>query len=142
MFECIKNCGECCGLVPFQEDTILNNIDKIQVKPTETVNIDAEKQYDGSIQKDIMYPMTDDGLCIFLRRKDMKCMIYNDRPDVCKKYGTIQELPCPYINYNGNKRSPAKVKRIQRQINHDVDFKLKQITKHQKVIHEAPRFSK
>lgn len=132
-FQCLKKCGECCGVVPIQEEVILRNIDKIQVKPTQTFTIEEEKQYDGSIQRNVKYPMTEDLLCIFLNRETKQCMIYDDRPDVCKDYGVKEELPCPYLKCNGNRRSPAKTRRMQRQINHDVDFKLKEIKKYGKI---------
>lgn len=33
--------------------------------------------------------------CPFLR-KDCKCNIYENRPDVCRKFGEISELPCKF----------------------------------------------
>ena len=115
-FKCKANCGECCGVIPLNPQLVLNNVDKIQVEPIETIELGGEA-----------VPMTEDGLCIFLRREDKQCMIYDERPSVCRKYGLNDELPCPYIRPNGYPRSPAKVKRMQRQINHDIDFKMKQM---------------
>lgn len=34
--------------------------------------------------------------CPFLR-KDYKCNIYENRPNVCRKFGVIPELPCKWI---------------------------------------------
>lgn len=34
--------------------------------------------------------------CPFLR-SDMKCNIYESRPNVCRKFGEIPELPCEYL---------------------------------------------
>ena len=34
--------------------------------------------------------------CPFLRA-DYKCNIYENRPDVCRKFGVIPELPCKWI---------------------------------------------
>jgi len=121
-FQCLKMCGECCGVVPLKEEIILRNIEKIQVAPTKTLTIDGEK-----------YPMTEDLFCIFLNRETKQCMIYDDRPDVCRDYGIKEELPCPYLKCNGNRRSPAKTRRMQRQINHDVDANLIQIKKYAKL---------
>lgn len=38
----------------------------------------------------------DNNKCPFLR-SDFKCNIYEDRPDVCRKFGEIDELPCKYL---------------------------------------------
>jgi Fe-S-cluster containining protein len=37
----------------------------------------------------------DNNKCPFLRA-DFKCNIYENRPDVCRKFGEIPELPCKY----------------------------------------------
>jgi len=37
----------------------------------------------------------DKNKCPFLR-KDYRCNIYENRPEVCRLYGEIDELPCPY----------------------------------------------
>lgn len=34
--------------------------------------------------------------CPFLRR-DLKCNIYENRPEVCRLMGTIDRMPCKYI---------------------------------------------
>ena len=34
--------------------------------------------------------------CPFLRH-DYKCNIYDNRPDVCRKFGVIKELPCKFM---------------------------------------------
>lgn len=41
-----------------------------------------------------------------------------------RKYGIDSSMPCPHISEKGNIRSPAKARRAQRKINHDVDNKL------------------
>lgn len=33
--------------------------------------------------------------CPFLRR-DYKCNIYENRPDVCRKFGEIEKMPCEF----------------------------------------------
>ena len=74
-------------------------------------------------------PETADGLCAFLDRKAHRCAIYEDRPQVCREYGQIPELPCPYVKANGNPRSPAKVRRMQRRIGHQVDDAMHRCTR-------------
>lgn len=68
----------------------------------------------------------EDGKCIHLDINN-KCKIYDKRPKICKDYGTVEELQCPYINLKGNIRSPAKQRRMQRIINKKVDYMLKEL---------------
>ena len=37
----------------------------------------------------------DDNYCAFLN-KNYKCNIYNNRPPICRDFGTIKGLPCPH----------------------------------------------
>lgn len=85
-----------------------------QVKPTELVNLGKW-----------ISPETEDGMCVFLNRETKKCVIYPDRPQVCRDYGQVSELQCPYIDLKGNRRSPAKVKRMQRQMKKQMKMQLR-----------------
>lgn len=38
----------------------------------------------------------DKNKCPFLRA-DRRCNIYENRPDVCRKFGEIPELPCKFL---------------------------------------------
>lgn len=38
----------------------------------------------------------DKNKCPFLRA-DRRCNIYENRPNVCRKFGEIPELPCEYL---------------------------------------------
>ena len=112
-FKCKENCGECCGPIPINKKLFEKHKDKIQREI---------KQIVGD------FYLTEDLKCIFLN-KETKCAIYEDRPQICRNYGIgkFDALSCPYIKPNGNPRSPAMQRRIQRQINHDVDAKMKRI---------------
>lgn len=79
----------CCYNIPFDKgelerfkDKIVNPV--IGVVPMHGANIafTAEK--------------IEDNKCPFLRN-DFKCNIYNNRPDVCRKFGEINELPCKFL---------------------------------------------
>jgi len=112
-FKCKENCGECCGPIPINKKLFEKHKDKIQREI---------KQIVGD------FYLTEDLKCIFLN-KETKCAIYEDRPQICRNYGIgkFDALSCPYIKPNGNPRSSAMQRRIQRQINHDVDAKMKRI---------------
>lgn len=115
-FKCRDKCGECCGIIPLDKEIIERNKDKIQGEVVEVI--------DGGTYQ---YYLTKDLGCIFLDRETKKCNIYNDRPDVCKMYGVTMDprLQCPYIKPNGNPRSEAGRKRIERQTNKIIKEALK-----------------
>lgn len=62
-----NNCHECCGLVPFS-DWELSQIDK--PKPYTDIN------------------------CPYL--SILGCTIYENRPFMCRLFGTVEDLQCPY----------------------------------------------
>lgn len=109
--------GDCCGMIPIDKDIVKKHEKKQQQKVIEIIAISEKK----------IIPITTDTLCIFLNRKTKRCVIYKDRPELCRKYGLIEELQCPYINTNGNERSEAKKRRMQRKINHEVKQRIKKI---------------
>ncbi len=79
-----KDCGKCCGPVPFEIGFYEANRDKIQ---TQAVN-----EIYGAFPGMVM-PLTEFGECVFLT-KNKRCAIYDQRPHVCKLYGTIPKLIC------------------------------------------------
>ena len=84
----------CCYNVPFDKGELEQFADKI-VTPVLSVwpvgpavvpfTVDFKQPQDIMKNK-----------CPFLR-SDFQCNIYNDRPDVCRKFGQIKELPCRFI---------------------------------------------
>jgi len=111
-FKCKENCGECCGIVPIPTNIWNKNKDKMK-KFIE--HIHASESF--------VLPVTEDLKCCFL--KDNKCLIYEDRPDVCRRYGICDELPCPYLKPNGNAWNEGKAKQIRKKIDRDVDSAIK-----------------
>ena len=43
------------------------------------------------------HPNPKENKCPFLRA-DYKCNIYENRPQICKLFGEIKQLPCKYLN--------------------------------------------
>jgi hypothetical protein len=115
-WKCKEDCAECCGIVPIPNEIFDRNSADVQKDILKSVEFDND---------DRIYE-TADGYCPFLTA-DKKCAIYNDRPDICKRYGIDPTLPCPHIKPNGNPRSTADSKRTQRKINQEVDNKLKKM---------------
>jgi Fe-S-cluster containining protein len=101
--------ADCCGCVQMPATLYEGNWRLAQKRVKELLTVG-----------DDVIPFTDDGFCVFLT-KELGCVIYENRPEVCKLYGHTEELQCPYCKTNGNLRSPAKQRQVQRQINHWVD---------------------
>ena len=112
-FKCLDNCGKCCGNVPIKKKIYEENLLKVLTK--------VHKLYE--LEHDEVLPITTDGKCLFLC-KNKKCLIYKNRPEVCRLYGKIRELPCPYINRFGMKRSVIDISIMEKKINEDVDKQL------------------
>lgn len=122
MIECKKCQGNCCSLPVFD----IKIFEKHQQIAQEITKVTSFKNSSEVVIN------TSDNMCAFLDRKDYHCLIYEDRPEVCKNYGIIETLPCPFIKPNGNPRSEAGCKHWQRLINHDVDRKIKYLQKKHK----------
>ncbi len=110
MFKCKAGCqSECCGNVPVPKTIIKQHRNKIHRKYKKEVLDNGD-----------IYPITSDGKCIFLDHR-FQCGIYKERPFVCRIYGTIKELQCPYIDINGNQRSDDQIVEAKRNISRYVD---------------------
>jgi len=112
-FVCKQNCGECCGIVPIPTNVWNKSKDKINK---------AIKQV--HVSESFVFPITEDLKCCFLG-EDEKCLIYDERPEVCRKYGQCDELPCPYIKKNGHLWTEGKAKQIRKRIDREVDKAIK-----------------
>ena len=99
--------GCCCGIIPFDKNIIEKHKNKFQVVPEKEVDMGKEVAF-----------ITSDILCIFLNRQTKLCMIYEDRPEVCKMYGIVKnkQLQCPYFRRSGNKRSDASKRQVEKYI--------------------------
>ena len=115
----IKECkcaGLCCGPVSFPLELFARVKDKA-LKPYEAME-------DGAGE---VIPMNKEGLsCVFLK-PDLSCNIYEERPEICRSYGSLPGLECPKIKPNGGLRSPADARRMQRIISHKIDETMKKI---------------
>lgn len=98
--------ADCCSFVPIDRKIYVENFDKQARHVKELVEMDAIG--------DFVVPVTEDGKCVFLS-SDLNCNIYENRPDVCKKFGneTHINLTCSYQTKNGLKRSKKDFEKIQ-----------------------------
>lgn len=85
----LKCKAECCGVVPIPKATFDRNHMKVQRK--------SEFITDAITGHVIV--LADNATCGFLTM-DHKCSIYDERPDVCRKFGSVEAthemLICPH----------------------------------------------
>jgi Fe-S-cluster containining protein len=86
-----ENCeSSCCGLFPLPAKLFNRHQHK------------AQKPYRIVETADHIIPLTEDGWCIFLNDKK-RCVIYNDRPNICRMYG---EIPNPRLQCSRMRGEP------------------------------------
>ena len=107
----------CCGIIPFPLKFLEEH------KPFFQENGELKENGEQAII------LTPDFLCVFFNRKEHNCAIYEERPTVCKMYGEVEQLQCPYFKRSGNRRSPASEKITLREINRQVDATEKRLKK-------------
>ena len=102
--KCLKQ-GDCCGLFPMNKELVNRNKHKFQVNPSKIIE-----------NGNRIVILTEDLFCVFLNRETKTCMIYEERPNVCKLYGVSKDkrLQCPYFKPSGAKRSKASMKKVSR----------------------------
>ena len=121
-FKCspeVVNCkAECCGCFPMSVE-LLEQFDSFK-------QVQVQSIYYYTIDK-LSMALTKDEYCVFLNREIFKCMIYENRPAICRKYGTTEELPCCYFGVNGERRTRAGRRRARRIISKNVLGSIKKL---------------
>ena len=139
---CNKCDGDCCGVVPFKYKQVLDIFNKYTNPKNCTLQQykDFKKRFpytsDTVLKKNIQFkqffPNNKDAIlvefidknkvrklgfstidCIF--KKDSKtggCLIYEDRPLVCRAYGKKYSLQCPYKGLSEQPKDEAKKKTL------------------------------
>jgi Fe-S-cluster containining protein len=111
-FECLKNCGRCCGPVQISKEIFEKNKDKA-----------TSIEYKLDDGKTVM-AVRADGKCAFLT-EEMKCAIYEERPQVCKDFGSNPRghllLCCPFIREDGTKRNRPERRKAMRILDKKTD---------------------
>lgn len=84
-FSCKSGCHDCCGLVPFNDAERRSAAEKFPMEQWE--------RFAGSwFPKSAMHSFS----CPFVR--DNRCGIYDDRPTICRLFGTVDHpnMTCPH----------------------------------------------
>ena len=94
----------CCGPVPINKDIYFKNKHKCF----------REVKNELWVSSDMILPDTQQQYCTFLG-PDYRCLIYNDRPDPCKKFGKSDSplLQCPFMDKNGKKRTEEERETVE-----------------------------
>lgn len=122
---CKPNCGDCCGCIPI-ELTVYENAESeglLQVTPTKVV----KGQLDKKDPTFFVLALTEDLYCVFLNRTTKLCVIYFNRPYICRIYGSNTKLLCPYFDTLGRPRSVQEVKRVKLIVDKQIDARLKDL---------------
>ena len=96
-----SGCGECCGPVPFTEKFLLENAHLYQEQP-----LYLDDCFEG-----LFVPITKSLSCVFLDKVTKRCLVYGNRPEVCRLQGTIPQLPCSHIQEPAKFMMPSGVPR-------------------------------
>lgn len=92
---CVEGCdAECCEVIPIKDVFLEENKHLFQREVT--------KRFEFKGQKSTLL-MTKDSKCVFLSPKN-KCVVYDKRPKICRKFGEIDILACPHLDNQGKKR--------------------------------------
>lgn len=98
-FKCKEGCHECCTLPPMRKQFLIDHQHLVKGVGIEVIE---EGGY--------CYVLTADYICPFLQ--DNKCVVYNDRPKICRDYGIKSNYPCVYVDRKGRERTAIEQQRI------------------------------
>jgi Fe-S-cluster containining protein len=111
--------ADCCGLIPFG--------DRFYAQHHELVSEDRLERLLRLSNTNFVLPITDDFRCCFLDRQELKCLIYDERPEICRLFGNVDKLRCPYYDTAGNKRTRAERRRIKKAAEAGIDDQIRKI---------------
>ena len=100
-FECLPDCGKCCGVVAFAPA----HFERVKARATVDYKADVVRlHHNGAV---VVLPAGADGRCAFLDRSTKRCAVHDDKPDLCRRFGLSEDplLACPFVDPTGRKRS-------------------------------------
>ena len=101
--------AHCCSVVPMHRSML----DKHKT----AINRPIVLQVPVPDLLDYVVPVTEDYRCCFLR-DDLSCGIYEDRPDVCRRFGDESTLllKCSWCRKDGTNRPRQERRLLRRQV--------------------------
>lgn len=134
MFDCKKMHSKCqagcCGIVPIEKEIWDRNQEKLVSDVLKTQTIESVRpfceQYNLENIIELVIPETKNDKCPFLN-KDFSCNIYEDRPEICRRFGneSCLNLTCVYQAKDGRERSRQEKRGIERKIVRQIENLLK-----------------
>lgn len=105
MIECQRCAGDCCG--PQIMDKVLYDKHRDKIK----------RPHQFFESGHMVGFITEDQRCVFLDDHS-KCMIYEERPKVCRDFGITKHLflQCPFIRMDGTLRPREERRELKKQI--------------------------
>ncbi len=107
--------ADCCGVLPVSPEFWEKWRFRAQVPVDRIVRV-----------KGFMFIHTSDLRCVFLDRESFKCVIYPARPKICRVYGHLEDLPCPYLRADGTERSEEEIAEVKRRVGVQMALHLKE----------------
>ena len=105
---CYQKGYSCCKTQPvfrpeelaraYFECDIFNELPPLHLTPIGNGFIVVDRNW---VKEDNTFTV-DEHYCLFLDQTTGKCRIYDYRPEVCRKYGESEELPCPFEDIGVN----------------------------------------
>jgi len=112
-FHCLPDCSWCCGgQIHFPQEVY----EKHKFKRQREVLLEVEYPDKQTIQA-----FTLDGSCVFVSPQN-KCVIYKDRPMVCRTFGELVQYPCPFVRPDGTPRPKEEVDELMKKLNITINF--------------------
>lgn len=109
--------ANCCGPMPMERQFIMEHY--ADTDPEITFTLKAVPQSTAVV------PLVDgdDNRCVFLNREKHSCRIYNDRPEVCQRFGDESHplLSCPHMDAQGEERNRQQRRSLQRKLSKAMD---------------------
>ena len=96
--------GDCCGNIPLTKEFIETMWKKYKLT-SKLGKFKKAKYIKSQIPSTRMYH-NKNNMCIF--QYNGKCLIYNDRPGICKAYGETHLVRCPYENLDKQPSEPNR----------------------------------
>jgi uncharacterized protein len=101
-FECIPGCTDCCGPVPASREERRAHREFMDLETAHDI-LDVLSQGGASAQELAKAPKLTawgqagaDCLTCPYALKGLGCAIYNDRPFLCRLFGTVPSMACPH----------------------------------------------
>lgn len=86
--------GDCCGAIPLKKEFVQSMW--VKYKLSSLLGKFKHAKYTKSEVIGTRKYFNKDSMCIF--HYNGKCLIYEDRPGICKAYGETHLVRCPYEN--------------------------------------------